>query len=1145
MTVDELLAQVLDLLQRQGRVSYRALKRRFALDDEYLEDLKVELIDARRVAIDEEGKVLVWTGAAGIPLVPAQPPPRLAQPPVTREDRSAQVEFPLAEPHTTAAERRRLTVLFCDLVDSTALASQLDPEEWREVLRVYQAACAEVIQRFEGYIAQYLGDGLLVYFGYPRAHEDDVQRAVRAGLSMVEAIGRLNTRLKRDKALHLAVRVGMHTGLVVVGAIGGQGRQEQLALGDAPNIAARLQGLAAPNTVAISDATYRLVQGYFTAEILGPQALKGVASPVQVYRVLGASGAQSRLDVVTPQGLTPLVGREQEVALLLERWAQATAGMGQVVVLSGEAGIGKSRLVQVLKDRVAGTAHTRWECRGLPYYQNTAFYPVTELFQRALRWQPDDTPAAKLHKLETTLSQHHLALEEAVPLFADFLGLPLPAERYPPLTMPQERQRRKTLESLVALVLELAARQPCLFIMEDLHWVDPSTLELLTLLIAQVPTAALYIVLTCRPEFQPPWGSLTHVTPLALQRFSRPQSVQMVEHITGGKPLPPKVLAQIVAKADRVPLFVEELTKMVLESDWLREAEDRYALTGPLPPLAIPPTLHDALMARLDRLVTAKGVAQLAATMGRQFSYAPLQAVALLDDAPLQRELGRLVEAELLYQQGVPPRATYLFKHALIQETAYQSLLKSTRQQYHQQIAQVFEDRFPEMRETQPELLAHHYTEAGLVERALLYWQSAGQRAIQRSAHVEAIGHLTRGLALLETLPNTPKRTQQELALQVALGPALMATNGYAAPDVERAYARARELCQRIGETPQLFPVLRGLWGFYVTRGELETAHELGEQLLRIAQQVEDPALLLEARRVLGATLSYVGEFAAGLAHLTQSMPLYDPQQHRSHTVPYGQDSGVICLTYMAVVLWYLGYPEQALRRSQEALALAREVMHPFSLGFALNFAGALYQFLRDGPAVQERAEAAMALASEQGFILWLVQGKVLRGWALADQGQGAEGIVQMRDGLAAWRATGAELGRPYYLALLAEGCANMGQIDEGLSALAEALAAMHKHGEWYCAAELYRLKGELLLARSAGHHAEVQACFDQALEVARRQQAKSLELRVALSLARLWRSQGKRKQARQLLADIYSWFTEGFDAADLREAKALLEELS
>jgi predicted ATPase len=597
--------------------------------------------------------------------------------------------------------------------------------------------------------------------------------------------------------------------------MGGAERQEQLALGETPNIAARIEGLAQPNTIAISEATYRLIQGYFEYRDLGAQTLRGVAEPVQVYRVLQESSARGRLDVAVTRGLTPLVGREQEVGLLLERWEQAKSGHGQVVLLSGEAGIGKSRLVQMLKEHVADEPHIRWECRSVEHYQNTALFPLTDLFQRLLRFQAEDTPVAKFGKLEQTLRQYRLPIEETVPLFAPLLSLPVPEHAYPPLNLSPQRQRQKTLETIIAILLELAERQPVLFIVEDLHWTDPTTLELLHLLIDQTPTASILVLPTCRPHFQPAWHHRSYLTEITVNRLSHAQVEQIVNRMSDGKTFPAAVLQQIIAKTDGVPLFVEEMTKAILESGQLQAVDEHYELSGALSAFAIPATLQDSCMARLDRLVTAKAVAQYAAVIGRQFAYDVLSMVSQLDDTTLQRELGRLVEVEIVYQRGVPPQATYTFKHALIQVAAYESLLKSTRQHYHQRIAQVLEFQFPEMTEAQPELLAHHCMEAGLTEQSVAYWSKAGQRASARSAHVEAIGHLRQGLALLQTLPETPACLQRDVDMHITLGASLIATKGFGAPEVAQTYSHAQHLCQQLEDPSQLFPVLRGLWNHY------------------------------------------------------------------------------------------------------------------------------------------------------------------------------------------------------------------------------------------------------------------------------------------------------------------------------------------
>jgi TOMM system kinase/cyclase fusion protein len=1081
-----------------------------------------------------------FCGACGTPLIGQARAPQAIPthaPPNAQPAESTRLTPP-------AAERRQLTVLFCDLVDSTVLATQLDPEELREVVQAYQRVCAEVIQRFEGYIAQYLGDGLLTYFGYPQAHEDDGQRAVRAALGMVQAMGRLNQHLVQERGVQLAVRIGIHTGLVVVGEMGGGGRQEQLALGDTPNMAARLQALAAPDTIVISAATYRLIQGFFNCRDLGPHTLKGISTLVPVYRVLEESGAQSRLDVASTTGLTPLVGREREVGRLLGHWAQAKESRGQVVLLNGEAGIGKSRLLQTLKECLAGEQYTRLECSCSAYHRNSPFYPVIDLYQRALQFRREDSAETKLGKLEKALTQLSLSRSELVPPLASLLSLPL-GERYLPLALTPPQQKQKTLEALLAVLMALAARQPVLLILEDIHWLDPSTLEFLRLLVDQAATMRLFMLLTCRPTFRSPWAPHAHLTHLTLSRLPRHQAALMIAQVAGGKTLPAEVGQQLLTRTDGVPLFVEELTKMVLESGFISEVEDRYELTGPLPPLAIPVTLHDSLIARLDRLNTAKTVAQLGAAIGRQFSYELLRAVCPMEEATLQQALGQLVDTELLYQTGLPPQATYVFKHALIQEAAYQSLLKRMRQQYHQQIAQMLAKRFPETVETQPELLAHHYTEAGLAAQAVSYWQHAGQRAIERSANVEAISHLTKGLEVLKTLPDATHRTRQELEAQTTLGPALMATKGAGAPEVERTYARARELCQQVGDTPQLFPVLYGLWLFYLVRAQLQTAQELGEQLLHLAQRTQEVALLLEAHRALGTSLFYLGELTPARTHLERALALYDPHEHHSLAFRSGQDPGVVCRGFVAWALGMLGYPDQALQRSRETLTLPQELSHAFSLAYALDFAARIHQLRREEQQTQEQAQALMALSREQGFTQRLATGTILWGWALTAQGQREEGVAQMRQGLAAFQATGAALAQPYYLALLAEAYGELGQAGEGLKVVARALATVHTTGEQFCAAELHRLQGKLLLACAAEHDAEAAACFHQALDVARRQRAKVWELRAATSLSRLWQQQGKRTTARELLAPIYGWFTEGFDTADLQEAKVLLDELA
>src|SRR5215813_5561613 len=837
------LPDVLGLLQRERRVTYRRLTYVFGLDEVLLEDLREELV-LRRVAIDEAGKVLVWTGEAQPVIPPAvaaasQPaaldsavvsptasptrPPRVTEtgtpshgpttPPeaVTTDALHNEPAVTSEPPHIASeAERRQLTVMFCDLVGSTQLSGQLDPEDLRAVVRAYQEAAAAVIQYYEGHIAQYLGDGLLVYFGYPTAHEDDARRAVHTGLGIVQAIATLNTRLVAQHGVQLAVRLGIHTGPVVVGMMGGGGRHEHLALGETPNIAARLQGLAPANAVVISAVTARLVHGTFALEDLGTHTLHGVAEPMAVSRVRGLMATPSSDEEFFTAAVPVLVGREEESGLLRRRWEQSKAGLGQVVFISGEAGIGKSALVERLRVQVRTEGMPRIAFRCSPYHTNSALYPMITHIEHLLQFAPDDSPATKLAKLEAGLRPYNLLLAEVVPLFAGLLSMPLPAERYAALTLTPQQQKQQTLDALLAWMVAEAERQPVLVAWEDLHWADPTTLEVLGLVIEQAPTVPMLHVLTYRPEFGPPWPQRSHMTPLVLNRLERPQVEALVTQRAGGKTLPAEVVQYIVTKTDGVPLYVEELTKMLLVSPLLREEESRYVLTGPLRTVAIPDTLQDALMARLDQLNTAKEVAQFGAVLGREFAYDLLQAIAPQDDTALQEGLAQLVEAELLYQRGRPPRARYMFKHALIQDAAYASLLKSTRQQVHQQVAQVLEARFPALVETQPELVAQHYTAAGCTEQAVDYWQRAGEQASERSANLEAISHFTTGIALLTTLPETPAHLQQSLTLHLALGAALQVTKGLAAPEVERAYTQARVLCQQVGETPELVPVLFG-----------------------------------------------------------------------------------------------------------------------------------------------------------------------------------------------------------------------------------------------------------------------------------------------------------------------------------------------
>jgi class 3 adenylate cyclase/predicted ATPase len=1038
-------------------------------------------------------------------------------------------------------ERRQLTVLFVDLVGSTELSAQLDAEELREVIGAYQACVAVVVRRWDGHVARYLGDGALAYFGWPRAHEDDAERAVRAGLELVDEVG----LLRAGAEVPLAARIGIATGQVVVGDLIGQHAADMdSVVGETPNLAARLQAVAQSGEVVISHATRRLVGGLFVLDDLGPQRLKGFSEPLAVWRVAGESRAEGRFEARQTAGLTALVGRDEEIALLLRRWQQVKDSEGQVVLLSGEPGIGKSRLVRELRGRLEGEPHICLLRQCSPHHQTSPLHPVIEQLERAAGFERDDPPATKLDKLEVLLAQGTEKLDEAVPLVAALLGVST-GDRYLLPELTPQRQKQRTLEMLVDQLEGLAARQPVLLVYEDAHWIDPTTQELLGLAIERIQHLAVLAIVTFRPDFQPPWTGLPHVSLLPLTRLGRRDGAAMVDRVVGSKPLPPEVSAQIVGKTDGVPLFVEELTKAVLESGLIQDAGDRYELIGPLPPLAIPSTLHDSLLARLDHLAPVKELAQIGAAIGREFSHALLAAVADRPETELQAALDRLVSSELVFHRGTPPETIYSFKHALVQDAAYGTLLKSRRQQLHARIARVLEERFPETVGAQPELLAQHYTAAGLHDQAVDYWHRAGQRASERSADLEAIAHLTKGLKLARTLPDPTQAARQELKLLVALGEPLVAARGFGAPEVGTTYTRALELCRELDNTRHLFPTMWGLWHFYRGRGALRRARDLGDDLMGLAERYGDPMLLLAAHQALGHSLYHLGELSAALSHLEQARAGLDPKLDRSPYLRYGIVPGVQSTARLAQLLWCLGYPDQALRRSREAVESARELAHLHSLACSMYFAIRLHLLRRETLTADELAEAALALSTKHGFAFWSSLIVFMQGWSLCQQGRGSEGVARMRTGFADAEATGAKMMRPMFCALLTEGYGQLGQLHEAWRMLSDALGAVEESGQRHYEAEMYRFKGQLHLRESPPDVEQAVTCFQRALDIARQQQAKSWELRAAMSLARLWRDQGRPGEAHDLLAPIHGWFTEGFDTADLKDAQALLDEVS
>ena len=1019
------------------------------------------------------------------------------------------------------AERRQLTVMFCDMVGSTELSARLDPEDLREVIAAYHRAVADVVRSLDGFVAKYMGDGVLVYFGYPQAHEDDAERAVRAGLDVVDAVARLDV-----KSATLQARVGIATGLAVVGDLIGEGSaREQSVVGETPNLAARLQALAAPGAVVIAAGTRRLVGDLFEYRDLGAIELKGIAAPVPAWQVLRASSVESRFEALRGSALSRLIGRDEEIELLLRRWERAKAGDGQVVLISGEPGIGKSRLGAALAERLHDESHLRLRYFCSPYYQDSALYPFIDQLGRAAGFAPDDSPAVRLEKLEGLLSRAAPPDEDAA-LIADLLSLPA-SDRHPLPNLSLQRKKERTLEALLRQLEGLTRRQPVIMLFEDAHWIDPTSRELLDLTVERVSSLPVLLIVTFRPEFQPPWTGQPQVTTLSLNRLDRRDRTALVEQIAGDKALPDEVVTQIADRTDGVPLFVEELTKSVLESG--------------APLVGIPATLHDSLMARLDRLASVRRLAQIGAAIGREFSFGLLRAVSPLPEDELQSALARLVSSELVFQRGTPPDAVYSFKHALVQDAAHSSLLRSSRRELHALIAEALQTHSPELTETQPELFAQHYAEAGLVENSAEYWGKAGQRSAARSAMAEAASQFQNGLDQLAQLPVTPGRQRRELEFLSAQGAALMAVKGIAASETGHAYARAGELWKQLDFPSEFLRVPHGQSFYHMVRGELDLAQHLGEDLLRRSRQRNDSAGLVLGHTCSGRTLMLAGTFASSRSHLDEVLGAYDPVSHRSFVQQIGIHPENDSAAVLAIVLFCLGYSDQALARSNAAIGNAQRLAHPPSLASSLFLGAKLLSLIGDDAALDHRSEQLVAVATEQGFPLWRAYGTMCRGWLKVKNGDQGEGLSLLHSGLAAYRATGGEAYMPHHIALLAAACEIAGQIEEALALLDDALEIVERTGERWFAAELHRHKGQLLLRQ--GYSGDAEELYRKALSIAEEQEAKLWELRAAASLARLRRDQGSRAEARDLLAPVYGWFTEGFDTPDLKHAKALLNE--
>ena len=1042
------------------------------------------------------------------------------------------------------AERRQVTVMFSDLVGSTALSARMDPEDLREVISAYQKCVADTVGRFGGFVAQYMGDGVLIYFGYPQAHEDDAEQAVRAGLELVAAVGDLKTHAA------LQTRVGIATGMVVVGDLIGWGAsQQQSIVGETPNLAARLQGIAEPNSVVIAESTRRLLGNLFELEDLGAKDLKGITGPVRAWAALRASSAEGRFEAMHETGLTALVGREEELELLLRLWSRAKTGEGQVVLLSGEAGIGKSRLTAALLERLAAEPHTRLRYFCSPQHTDSALYSIISQMERAAGFAHGDTAQTKLDKLDTLLAQS-LTPRQDVAIFAEMLSLPNDG-RYPTLELASQQRRQRTLEALTAQIKALAQQSPVLMIFEDAHWADPTSLEALGRAVDRIRTLGVLLIVTHRPEFEAPWIGRPHVIALTLNRLARREISAMIDGVTGSWPLPESTRQDIIERTDGIPLFVEEMTKAVLEAAG-EGATERAVAAIPSSSVAVPASLHASLMARLDRLGPAKEVAQIGAAIGREFSHALLAALVRQPEAELRSVLDRLIAAGLLFRQGVPPHATYLFKHALVQDAAYGTLLREPRRALHARIAETLERRFPEIAENQPELLARHCTKAGLIEKAAGLWGKAGQRSLERSALVEAAEQLTRALDQIATLPATPALRREQIKLQVALLTPLIHVKGYAAPETKAAAERARlliEEAEALGEPPEdpllLFSVLYSFWVARFVAFNGKVMRELAAHFLTLAEKQGAAVPLMVGHRNMGVSLLHTGDIEEARVHIDRAIALYDPAKHRQLATRFGQDVRVALLFYRSLALWPLGYPEGALADADRAIRDAREIGQAASLMAALTLTSLSQIHCGSYAIANAQLDEAITLANEKGALFWKVGGMLVQGCLFAITGKASDAVRTITSGLSAWRATGTTVWMPTYLSYLTRAHAELGQFDEASRCISEAIIAVQTTNESWYEADIHRIAGEIALKSPEPDAVKAEAYFERALAVARQQQAKSWELRAAMSMARLWRDQGKPQQARELLAPVYGWFTEGFDTLDLKEAKALLNALS
>jgi class 3 adenylate cyclase/predicted ATPase len=1119
-------------LRKLGLEQYEAVFRENRIDDTVLPSLTAEDLKDLGVGFVGDRRKLLNAIAALRTQATVLTPPLANAPPAIEEGTK------------DTAERRQVTVMFSDLVGSTALSARMDPEDLREVISAYQRCVAETVRHFGGFAARYLGDGVLIYFGYPAAHEDDAERAVRSGLALIDAVARLRAPEP------LQVRIGVATGMVVVGDLVGSGEgQEHDIVGETPNLAARLQTIAEPNTIIVAAATRRLLGNLFELQDLGPKELKGISGPVRVFAALRASSVESRFEAMHPGGLTALVGRDEELELLLRRWARAKTGDGQVLLLSGEAGIGKSRLAAALMERLAAEPYTRLRYFCSPQHTDSAFHPIIGQFERAAAFAYGDTPQAKLDKLDALLAQTSTSQQDAA-LFLEMLSLPNDS-RYPAPELTPQQRREKTLEALSRQMETLARSGPVLVIFEDAHWADPTSLEAFGRTVDRIKTLPVLLIITFRPEFNAPWVGQSHVTSLTLARLGEREAATIIARMVGNKALPADVLAEIVERTDGIPLFVEEMTKAVLEAE-SEGAARRIAAAVPSPRLAVPASLHASLMARLDRLGPAKEVAQIGSAVGREFSHLLLAAVARMSEPDLGLALNRLIHADLLSRQGTPPQASYLFKHALVQDAAYSTLLREPRRALHARIAEAIEGRFAEIAETQPETLARHCTEAGLIEKAVGLWGKAGQRSLDRSALAEAVAQFTRALEQIVTLPSTAALRREQIKLQVALITPLNHVKGYAAAETKMAAEQARSLIEQaeaLGEPLEdpllLFSVLYSFWVARFVAFNGKVMRELAAHFLTLAEKQGAAVPLMVGHRNMGVSLLHTGDIQESRVHINRAIALYDPAKHRQLATRFGQDVRVALLFYRSLALWPLGYPDGALADADRAVSDAREIGQAASLMAALTLTSLSQIHCGSYARANAQLDEVITLANETGALFWKVGGMLVQGCLFTMAGKASDAVRAISSGLSAWRATGTTVWVPTYLSYLARAYAELGQFDEASRCVGEAIVAVQTTNESWYEADIHRIAGEIALKSPKPDVLKAEAHFERAISVAQQQQAKSWELRAAMSMAGLWREQGKPQQARELLAPIYGWFTEGFDTLDLRQAKALLEDLA